>query len=182
VPRPKGLPKTGGRQSGVANKRTREIADAAIKEGLTPLEYMLAVLGDETVDPERQAKVAVLKTRGCAAHHWRSMSPAPVGERERTTFLARTGFGNYLSTVSSMSLFPFNRHNLPWYSTTVDGEPSAASSGWSGGPAAGASAFASNARVVRKPFRRSSRVRPPDASASAIQRRPAASSSRRQAG
>ena len=45
--RPKGLPKTGGRQKGVANKRTREIADAAIKEGLTPLEYMLAVLRDE---------------------------------------------------------------------------------------------------------------------------------------
>jgi hypothetical protein len=43
MPRPRGLPKTGGRQKGVANKRTREIADAAVREGLT-LEYMLAVL------------------------------------------------------------------------------------------------------------------------------------------
>ena len=56
--RPKGLPKTGGRQKGVANKRTREIADAAIKEGLTPLEYMLAVLRDETADPERRDEMA----------------------------------------------------------------------------------------------------------------------------
>jgi hypothetical protein len=58
VPRPKGLPKTGGRQTGVANRRTREIADAAIKQGLTPLEYMLAVLRDETVDPERRDEMA----------------------------------------------------------------------------------------------------------------------------
>jgi hypothetical protein len=58
VPRPKGLPKTGGRQSGVANKRTREIVDAAIREGLTPLEYMLAVLRDENADPERRDEMA----------------------------------------------------------------------------------------------------------------------------
>jgi len=58
VSRPKGLPKTGGRQKGVANKRTREIADAAIAQGLTPLEYMLAVLRDETVEPERRDEMA----------------------------------------------------------------------------------------------------------------------------
>ena len=58
MPRPKGLPETGGRQNGVANKRTREIADAAIKEGLTPLEYMLAVLRDENADPERRDEMA----------------------------------------------------------------------------------------------------------------------------
>jgi hypothetical protein len=52
------LPKTGGRQKGVANKRTREIADAAIMQGLTPLEYMLAVLRDETVEPERRDEMA----------------------------------------------------------------------------------------------------------------------------
>ena len=56
--RPKGLPKTGGRQKGVANKRTREIADAAVREGLTPLEYMLAVLRDETADPDRRDRMA----------------------------------------------------------------------------------------------------------------------------
>ena len=58
MPRPRGLPKTGGRQNGVANKRTREIADAAKAQGLTPLEYMLAVLRDETVEPERRDEMA----------------------------------------------------------------------------------------------------------------------------
>jgi hypothetical protein len=58
VSRPKGLPKTGGRQKGVANKRTREIADAAVKEGLTPLEYMLAVLRDENAATERRDEMA----------------------------------------------------------------------------------------------------------------------------
>lgn len=41
MPRPKGLPKTGGRKLGVANVRTREIADAAAAAGITPLEVML---------------------------------------------------------------------------------------------------------------------------------------------
>jgi hypothetical protein len=58
VPRPKGLPKTGGRQKGIANKRTRDIAEAAMAQGLTPLEYMLAVLRDETVEPERRDEMA----------------------------------------------------------------------------------------------------------------------------
>jgi hypothetical protein len=58
VPRPRGLPKTGGRQKGIANKRTRDIADAAMAQGLTPLEYMLNVLRDETVEPERRDEMA----------------------------------------------------------------------------------------------------------------------------
>lgn len=36
-----------GRPAGAANKRTREIADGAANEGLTPLEFMLKVLRDE---------------------------------------------------------------------------------------------------------------------------------------
>lgn len=36
-----------GRKKGAATKRTREIADQAIAEGLTPLEYMLGILRDE---------------------------------------------------------------------------------------------------------------------------------------
>ena len=44
MPRPKGLPKTGGRQKGAANKRTREIADRAATDGVLPLEYMLRVV------------------------------------------------------------------------------------------------------------------------------------------
>jgi hypothetical protein len=58
MPRPRGLPKTGGRQKGIANKRTREIAEAAMAQGLTPLEYMLAVLRDETIDSERRDEMA----------------------------------------------------------------------------------------------------------------------------
>ena len=48
--RPKGLPKTGGRQKGSTNKATavREAAIAA--SGLTPLDFMLKALRDEGND------------------------------------------------------------------------------------------------------------------------------------
>jgi hypothetical protein len=36
-----------GRKAGSATKRTREIADAALESGLTPLEYMLGLLKDD---------------------------------------------------------------------------------------------------------------------------------------
>ena len=36
-----------GRKPGSTTRKTREIAERAIQEGLTPLEYMLAVLRDE---------------------------------------------------------------------------------------------------------------------------------------
>lgn len=36
-----------GRKPGAAAKKTREIADKAAGEGLTPLEYMLSVMRDE---------------------------------------------------------------------------------------------------------------------------------------
>ncbi len=39
-----------GRPAGSVTSRTREIADKAAKEGLTPLEYMLSVLRDVTAD------------------------------------------------------------------------------------------------------------------------------------
>jgi hypothetical protein len=39
-----------GRKAGTANVKTRELADAAAKEGLMPLEYMLSVLRDEEAD------------------------------------------------------------------------------------------------------------------------------------
>lgn len=39
-----------GRPKGAAAKRTREIADKAASEGLTPLEFMLQVLRDETAE------------------------------------------------------------------------------------------------------------------------------------
>ncbi|MBA3591809.1 MAG: hypothetical protein H0W38_20055 [Methylibium sp.] len=36
-----------GRKPGSANTKTREIADKAIKEGITPLEYMLKIMRTE---------------------------------------------------------------------------------------------------------------------------------------
>ena len=40
-----------GRKKGATEKKTREIAEAAVEKGLTPLEYMLETLRDETADP-----------------------------------------------------------------------------------------------------------------------------------
>lgn len=41
-----------GRKPGSANARTREIADKAASEGLTPLEYMLQLLRNDGADPK----------------------------------------------------------------------------------------------------------------------------------
>lgn len=37
-----------GRKTGAVTKKTREVAERAIAEGLTPLDYMLQILRDET--------------------------------------------------------------------------------------------------------------------------------------
>ena len=37
-----------GRPAGAATKRTREVAEKATEEGITPLDFMLSVLRDET--------------------------------------------------------------------------------------------------------------------------------------
>ena len=58
MPFTKGRTKTGGRQKGVANKRTQQFQAAVADSGLTPLQYMLAVLRDETADPERRDEMA----------------------------------------------------------------------------------------------------------------------------
>lgn len=42
-----GSRKGAGRKAGSATKRTREIADAAMADGLTPLEYMLQIMRSE---------------------------------------------------------------------------------------------------------------------------------------
>jgi len=41
-----------GRPAGAVTKRTREVAEKAVKAGLTPLDYMLSVLRDEGADPK----------------------------------------------------------------------------------------------------------------------------------
>src|SRR5271170_5909197 len=56
--RPIGTPKTGGRQKGTRNQRTRDFQAAVSASGVTPLEYMLAVMRDETVDPGRRDGMA----------------------------------------------------------------------------------------------------------------------------
>lgn len=46
---PKGGARAGsGRKAGSANKKTREIANAACESGITPLEYMLQLMRDES--------------------------------------------------------------------------------------------------------------------------------------
>jgi hypothetical protein len=39
-----------GRKPGSANTRTREIADRAAEEGITPLEFLLNAMRDETLE------------------------------------------------------------------------------------------------------------------------------------
>lgn len=47
-----------GRKAGSATKRTREIADNAAAEGLTPLEYMLEVMRRESDHEDPKVQVA----------------------------------------------------------------------------------------------------------------------------
>lgn len=53
-----------GRKKGSATKRTREIADRAIAEGLTPLEYMLGILRD----PEQSNEARYAAARDAAPY------------------------------------------------------------------------------------------------------------------
>lgn len=46
--RPKGQPRTGGRPRGTPNKKTAEKIAAIEASGLTPLDYMLSVLRDDS--------------------------------------------------------------------------------------------------------------------------------------
>jgi hypothetical protein len=61
MPWKKGQAKTpgSGRKPGVRNKRTRELVEACAKEGITALEYLLAVMRDTKADPDRRDRAAV---------------------------------------------------------------------------------------------------------------------------
>jgi hypothetical protein len=48
MPRGKGTPKTGGRRKGSTNKATAAQAKAVAESGLTPLDFMLKVMRDDT--------------------------------------------------------------------------------------------------------------------------------------
>ena len=55
VGRPKGLPKTGGRQKGTPNKPTFDLRALVTADGITPLGYMLAVLNSKNAsDKDRR--------------------------------------------------------------------------------------------------------------------------------
>lgn len=47
-----------GRKVGSVTKRTREIADGALASGLTPLDYMLTILRDETQEDAARFEAA----------------------------------------------------------------------------------------------------------------------------
>jgi hypothetical protein len=54
----KGAPKTGGRSKGTPNRATAATAAAIAASGLTPLDYMLEVMRDESADLERRLEAA----------------------------------------------------------------------------------------------------------------------------
>lgn len=58
MPGPGGARPGAGRKRGGKNRKTREIADRAAAEGITPLEYMLKVLRDDDMDAARRDDMA----------------------------------------------------------------------------------------------------------------------------
>ena len=54
-----GARKNAGRKPGAATTKTREIADKACEAGITPLEYILSVMRDETTEPRERLSAAV---------------------------------------------------------------------------------------------------------------------------
>ena len=53
-----GLRPGAGRKPGSLTRRTREIAEQAAGDGITPLEYMLTVMRDSDEPPERRDEMA----------------------------------------------------------------------------------------------------------------------------
>lgn len=72
--------KTGGRVKGTANKSTRERLQALSESGETPLEYMLRVMRDGTIDHERRDKMALA---AAAYMHPRLASTEISGDPEK---------------------------------------------------------------------------------------------------
>jgi len=76
---PNGTPKptTSGRKKGVPNKRTAELQEAVAASGITPLEYMLAVMRDRTAEWSRRDWAAAAAANYV---HPRVAAKAPPGE------------------------------------------------------------------------------------------------------
>jgi hypothetical protein len=47
-----------GRKAGAITKRTREVANKAVETGLTPLEFMLSIMRDESADRNERLDMA----------------------------------------------------------------------------------------------------------------------------
>lgn len=59
-----GARKGAGRKKGAATKRTREIADRAMEDGITPLEYMLQLMRAEPsleLEPREMMQASVMR-------------------------------------------------------------------------------------------------------------------------
>lgn len=50
--------KTGGRRKGSLNRKSREMQEKIQAEGITPLDYMLGLLRDETTPPDMRFEAA----------------------------------------------------------------------------------------------------------------------------
>ncbi len=81
-----------GRKAGSATKRTREIADAAISSGLTPLDYMLDILRDESMDTESRFEAA--------------KAAAPYVHPKLASVEHKGDADNPLQTISRIELIP----------------------------------------------------------------------------
>lgn len=56
MPRPKGLPKTGGRQPGTPNRKTHELAEKLDKLGCDPIEGLALIAIDKETAPELRVR------------------------------------------------------------------------------------------------------------------------------
>jgi hypothetical protein len=54
-----------GRKRGVRNKKTKELLEAVAASGIVPLDYMLAVMRDETAPDERRDAMAIAAAPYC---------------------------------------------------------------------------------------------------------------------
>jgi hypothetical protein len=77
----RGHKKVGGRKTGVANKRTREIKDIAAKaaeNNETPLDYLLSIVNDQSIDRDRRMRAAGMASPYC--HPRMTIVTGPDGE------------------------------------------------------------------------------------------------------
>lgn len=70
MPKPKGLPKTGGRKKGTPNKKNAAMIEAVVKSGVTPLDYLLGVMRrpiPDGTDPLLAASIEAMRFEAAKA-------------------------------------------------------------------------------------------------------------------